>query len=112
MAEYLRECGYRVLEAFGGDDARRLLGQSSELIEIVLADVHAPGESGFALAAWIRANHPGVEVVLAGSVARAAEKAGDLCQEGPALRKPYDHRLVLNEIRRSLAARDRNKASE
>jgi hypothetical protein len=35
---------------------------------------------------------------LAGTIATAAEKAGDICQEGPALSKPYDHRLVLGYI--------------
>ena len=39
---------------------------------------------------------------------RYAAEAGDICQEGPALSKPYDHRVVLDYIQRLLAARDRN----
>jgi DNA-binding response OmpR family regulator len=112
LAEYLRECGYRVLEAFDGNEARQLLSGASIAIDIVLADVDAPDESGFVLAAWIRGNRPGVAVVLAGSVTRAAEKAGDLCREGPGLAKPYEHQQVLNEIRRLLAARERNEPGQ
>jgi CheY-like chemotaxis protein len=74
LAEYLRECGYRVIEAFNADEARQLLNARLASIDIVLADAHASGESGFALATWIRGNHPKVEVILAGSVAKAAEK--------------------------------------
>jgi len=109
LAEYLRECGYRVLEAFDAVEARQVLDDSSQTIDIVMADVDAPGEGGFVFAAWIRGNYPGIEVILAGSVAKAAEKAGQLCQDGPALSKPYDHQIVLDRIRRLLAARDRSK---
>lgn len=109
LAEYLRACGYRVVEALDAAEARQVLADGSMRVEVVLADANGPGAEGFALAAWIRGNHPGVEVILAGSVSRAAEKAGDLCRDGPALAKPYDHRLVLDRIRRLLAARQRRR---
>lgn len=112
LAEYLRECGYRVLEAFDAPEARQLLSDGAMHVDIVLADIDGPGESGFVLATWIRGNHPGVEVILTGSVAKAAEKVGDLCQDGPSLSKPYDHQLVLDKIRRLLAARQRNEATD
>jgi DNA-binding response OmpR family regulator len=107
LAEYLRECGYRVLEACSPAEARQLLTEGSKHIDIVLADVDVPGENGFALAAWIRSNHPGVEVILAGTVAKAVEKAGNLCEEGPAISKPFEHQFVLDHIRRLQAARQR-----
>jgi DNA-binding response OmpR family regulator len=99
LAEYLRECGYRVLEASNTAEARQLLSEGPKPIDIVFADAEGPGENGFAFAAWVRANHPDVDVVLVGTVAKAVESA---------LLKPLDHRLVLNHIRRLLAARDRN----
>ncbi len=107
LAGYLRDCGYRVIEAVDAGEARQFLSGTEHRIDIVLADVDASGENGFALAAWLKAKHPQVQVVLAGTAQRAAEKAGDLCDEGPALRKPYDHRLVLEQIKRYIAARDR-----
>jgi DNA-binding response OmpR family regulator len=105
LAEYLRECGYQVLEASNADEARSILKSGSWVIDVVLTDANIPGESGFALAGWLRREHPNIKVVLAGNVATAAEKAGDLCEEGPQLSKPYDHQLVLNHIRRLLATR-------
>jgi DNA-binding response OmpR family regulator len=105
LAEYLRGCGYRVAEARDADEARLLLGREELPVGIVLAQ----GDSGFELAAWIRTNHPGVQIILAGSVARATEKAGDLCEDGPAVTLPYEHKFVLERIRRLMAASERGK---
>jgi DNA-binding NtrC family response regulator len=108
LAEYLRQCGYLVLEASSTADARTLLEDSARRVDIVLAEVKSGEAAGFALASWVRTHLPNTQVVLAGTIATATEKAGDICQEGPALSKPYDHRLVLDYIQRLLAARDRN----
>jgi DNA-binding response OmpR family regulator len=107
LAEYLRECGYTVLEAVDGKEARTILSDDDSSVNIVLADANASDESGFILSAWIRSNSPGVAVVLAATVVAAVTAAGDLCDDGPALTKPYDHQLVLRHIRRLQAARDR-----
>jgi DNA-binding response OmpR family regulator len=111
LAEYLRECGYRVVQSANFDEARKLFTQPRRplVINVVLADVNAPGaENAFAFAGWLRANRPAVAVILAGNADASAEKAGDLCEDGP-LGKPYDHQLVLDRIRRALAARDRTR---
>jgi len=50
-----------------------------------------------------------VQLVLAGSVTRATEKAGELCEGGADVTKPYEHKLVLEHIRRLTAARARAK---
>jgi CheY-like chemotaxis protein len=105
LAEYLRGCGYKVAEARDAGEARLLLGHEELPVDIVLAQ----GDSGFELASWIRANHPGIQVILAGSVVRATEKAGDLCENGPALTMPYEHKFVLEHIRRLVAAGKREK---
>jgi len=105
LAEYLRDCGYRVLEAASAGEARRLLAAGPHPVDAVLADADAPG--AFALARWTRDGFPAIRLVMAGSPATAAEKAGDLCADGPLLAKPYDPQLVIDRIRRLLAARDR-----
>ena len=109
LAEYLRECGYRVLEAINAKEAQGLLSEGSQTIDIVLADIQTLGPGGFAFAAWARQNKPGVKVVSVGTIAAAARTAGELCEEEPPIRKPYDHQLVLDRIRRLLAERDRNR---
>ncbi len=109
LAQYLRECGYRVLEAINAKEAQGILSEGLQIVDVVLADIQTLGEEGFAFAAWVRKNKPGTRVVLAGTVAATARKAGDLCEEEPPIRKPYDHQLVLDRIRRLLAERDRNR---
>jgi DNA-binding response OmpR family regulator len=107
LADYLRECGYRVFEAGDPDEARRLLASVGEAIDVVLANAQGTGETGFALSAWIRQTHPELDVILTGAVEHTARKAADLCEDGPEVSMPYDHRLVLDRIKRLIAARDR-----
>jgi DNA-binding response OmpR family regulator len=111
LAEYLRECGYKVIEAINTNEAVRILEQQDKPVEVVLADVNSPGEmSGFGLAQWIREKGLAADVILAGTVHTAAAKAADLCEQGPLLSKPYDHALLLDRIKNARAARERNRS--
>ncbi|MBB2984756.1 response regulator transcription factor [Paraburkholderia tropica] len=105
LAEYLRACGYLVLEAVDSVEAQALLTDKASAIDIVLADVGGEERSGFALAKWIRERFSDIRVILAGSIAGSVEKAARLCDDGPALSKPYDHRIVLEQLKRLRAAR-------
>jgi len=107
LAEYLRDCGYRVLEAVNYGEARALLDKASLRIDVVLADIQAPEQEGFLFSSWLRRAHPHVELLLSGTVAKIAQNAGEICEEGPAPTKPPDHDAILDRIRRALAARDR-----
>lgn len=107
LAKYLRECGYRVLEARSTIEVEAHLSHPDRSIHLVLADVNAVDEGGFVFAARVRREHPGVSVILGGTPDKTVEKAADLCDEGPPISKPYDHQIVLERIRRMIAARDR-----
>ncbi len=109
LAEYLRDCGFRVVEAANAAEARTLLREGQLRADCVLADVAAEPDEAFALAGWIREAMPEVEVILAGGAKRTAGEAGKLCNDGPALVKPYQHELVLDHIRRLLSARGGRK---
>lgn len=101
IADYLRHCGYRVIEANSGEEAVEALEHKGFIVDVVLADISLPGAmSGFKLSQWVRQNKPGVDVVLSSVVERIAEAAGDLCEEGPALAKPYDPNTVVAHIKR------------
>jgi DNA-binding response OmpR family regulator len=104
LAEYLRDCGFTVFEAATGDEAIHALNTPDLQIAVVLADMTTPG-SGFPLRHWITENKPNVEIILAGTVEKAITHASHLCNEGPALTKPYQHLLVLDQIRQSLSRR-------
>ena len=107
LAEYLRECGFTVFEASNGDEAKRALTSPSLQIDVVLADMATEG-SGFALQRWLKEHSHCADVILAGSVEKAVDRAGSLCKDGPALAKPYEHHLVLDHIRRAIARRERS----
>jgi len=105
LAEYLRDCGYKVLEAM--DEAIRIVNEDDRHINILLSDIHTPGTlDGFGLANWVRATRPDVDIVLAGTALEAAEEAATLCEEGPARTKPYDHAILLDKIKKTIAARE------
>jgi CheY-like chemotaxis protein len=101
LSDYLRECGFTVLEAASGDEAIEVLRGRGDDVDLVFSDVQMPGETdGFTLARWVRSNHPEIPVILTSGVAHAVEKAADLCLEGPIVKKPYDHAALLSQILR------------
>ena len=111
LAQYLRGCGYCVLEAADDADACETLSRGRHRIDVALISAKSvPSESGFALASWMRRNHPTVKVLLGGTVARVLQLAGNLCDDGPD--GPLDHRAVLDRIRRLLATRERGSSDE
>lgn len=110
LAEYLRGCGYDVLEAASGAEAVAILEVEGERIEAVLADAAASGAGdGFALARRLREAYPQIDVILAGTPAMAVAQASDLCEDGPAVDKPYQPQQVLDRIRWLKARRDRGR---
>jgi CheY-like chemotaxis protein len=105
ISDYLRGCGYRVIEAASGDEALTVLEHLETKVDIVFSDIDMPGSmDGFALSQWLRANRPEIDVILAGSIRRAASEAADLCDSGQ-LPKPYEPQIVIDRIRWLLATR-------
>jgi CheY-like chemotaxis protein len=105
IAQYLRDCGYKVVEAVSADEAIAVLTHRETVVDVVFSDIEMPGSiDGFGLAKWIRQNRPDLDVVLAGTVPRTVECAKKLCEAG-SLPKPYEAQAVHNHIRRLLAAR-------
>ena len=98
IADYLRECGYRVVEAITGEEALVVLG-SGVKTDTVLSAVKLPGAlDGFGLAQRIRTNFSDVETVLTTGIAITAKKAGELCEQSP-LEKPYHPDLIVERLK-------------
>jgi CheY-like chemotaxis protein len=105
IADYLRQCGYVVIEASSTDEAMIVLNDESLSVDAVLCDAEAPGaQNAFQLRAWAAEHHKHVEWALAGNVEAAARKAADLCDNGPHLARPYDPQSVIEYIRRLLGS--------
>jgi CheY-like chemotaxis protein len=106
IADYLRDCGYRVVEAGNGNEAVAVL-TADPAVDVVFSDVNLPGIlNGFSLAQWVRRERPAVRIILTSGIAKSAREAHDLCEEGPLMEKPYEHREVERRIRMLLASRD------
>ncbi|MEG3089780.1 response regulator [Sphingomonas sp. PB4P5] len=111
VADYLRHCGYRVVEAATSDEALLALAEASLSIDVVLCDVAIKGRtSGFELATWVRQSRPELEVRLAASVEGAAKVAANLCSHGPHLERPYEPQGVVDYILQRRATLKRNSA--
>ncbi len=102
VCDYLRDCGYRVLEASNAAEAQTVFA-AGEPIEILFSDIDlGPGKNGFELARWVRATYPSVRIVLTSGIARMAQDAADLC-DGPLLQKPYSYASLVDQIKRLVA---------
>jgi DNA-binding response OmpR family regulator len=107
VAGYLRECGYRVIEGITAADVWTFL-QGGGRFDVLLSDVNLAGDvDGFALATRIRQTYSNVDVILTSGISGAADKARDLCGDGP-IRKPYHPKDVAARI---TVLRERRRAS-
>jgi DNA-binding response OmpR family regulator len=108
LADYLRDCGYKVIEGGLAQDVFDIL-EAGGTIDVILAEVNLPGGiDGFALASQIRKTHPGIDVILPLGIAKAADKAGELCEDGPK-EKPFHPQEV---VRRINMLRERRRTSK
>jgi hypothetical protein len=73
---------------------------------VVLSKIDIPGSmNGFGFAQWARSVRPELKILLAATPERTVKNAAELCGAGPMLRRPYEHKLVLDRIKRLLVAR-------
>jgi CheY-like chemotaxis protein len=109
ISDYLRSCGYKVIEAANADEALVVLQHLEITVDVVFSDIEMPGSmGGFELAKWVRTHRPEVEVILTGNVPRAAEAASELCESGP-LPKPYEPQIAADRIQQLMALRASRK---
>jgi CheY-like chemotaxis protein len=107
ISEYLRDCGYLVVEAANADEARQILEGIETPVELMMADVQDATGDVFRMVTWARETYPDLKLLLSGSPSVTVRKATDLCEDGPNLLKPYDHTQVEGRIRRVLGLRRR-----
>jgi CheY-like chemotaxis protein len=106
IAEYLRRCGFKVVEAVNAAEAVRVLQSPRMQIDLVFSDLAMPGKlDGFGLAKWVRQHKPGLQVVLVSSDKKRAETAKNLCQSEPFFANPYRIDVLVAEMRRLIKAR-------
>ena len=103
MAEFLRECGYRVHEAATAEEAIEAL-QAKFVIDLVFTDINlSGGMNGLELAEWTLHHRPGVKVlVTTGDGTRMADTPQTV---GSLLAKPYTGRDLVDRVKQALTKR-------
>jgi CheY-like chemotaxis protein len=106
IADYLRDCGFKIYEAGTAAEATEILKAEKAPIDLIFTDVRMPGEmDGFALAQWVRKNRPGLPIVLTSGDSKKAKIAKELCENDPFFAKPYDVAAVVAQIRKLIEAK-------
>jgi DNA-binding NtrC family response regulator len=103
LSEYLRDCGYRVIEGVKVVDVWAVI-QAGVTLNVVFVRAQP---DGFALASKLRQTQPGTDVILYSGVADAVEKSSALCNRGPT-KAPYRPKTVARRIEQLLAERQRS----
>jgi len=100
MAEFLRECGYRVYEAATAKEAIEAL-QAKFAVDLVFTDINLRDDmNGLELGEWTLRERPGVKVLV---TTGDASRTVDIPQTvGLVLAKPYTGRDLLDRVRQAL----------
>ncbi|MFL5256720.1 MAG: response regulator [Rhodopila sp.] len=99
IAEYLRDCGYIVVEAGDAQEAMALI-DTDRSVSLVFSDVRMPGSvDGFGLASWIRRHHPDVPVLLTSGYNDVRRVPNELLRSLPIIGKPYSQAAIGRRIK-------------
>ena len=79
LAEYLRGCGFSVVETATALEAKTIMQRGPE-VDVMLVDAHAADdEGGFALAQWTRRYRSKITVILTSALDNKSEAIATLC---------------------------------
>jgi two-component system, cell cycle sensor histidine kinase and response regulator CckA len=96
----LRDCGYKVLEAAGPEDALRQAEGHAGLIHLLLTDVVMPVVNGPQLADRIRASRPSIEVLFMSAHSEPViQDRGVLASSFNFLQKPFSPDALAIKVR-------------
>ena len=99
----LEQCGYRVLEASGVDEAMRLVAGEQAPIHLLVVDVVMPGGGGRVLTDQLRVSHPEIKVLfISGYADDAIVRHGILHDQVDFLQKPFAPPALALKVREVL----------
>jgi DNA-binding response OmpR family regulator len=103
VAEYLRNCAYRVLEAVTTQEAILALEDRRFDITAVISSVELAGD-GFGISNWVKQHRPDLTVLLTGTPKRIVRAASELCGDDTLPTRLAPQQLLLR-IRQMLGTR-------
>jgi two-component system cell cycle sensor histidine kinase/response regulator CckA len=104
-SEALRQFGYSVIEASGGDPALKIIQENGEKIDLLLTDVVMPGLNGRELADQVLSSRPGIKVLyMSGYSDNAIVQHGILSPGLAFIEKPFSPETLAEKVRQVLHA--------
>lgn len=98
VAEYLRDHGFRVIEAESAAEAKSILMAGAQ-VDVLFSDVRMPGEdSGIDLAMWVKDLFSDVKIILTSGFARFDKRADELSALSGVVQKPYDPQDIVLRV--------------
>ncbi len=97
LAEYMRECGYKVFEARAGGDAAKLLDSCTSGLTAAVMNLRSLEEAAaLAFAKRIRDEHRDAEIFLVETADAAADRVAGLCHavDRSLSRQQHKHQLL------------------
>jgi CheY-like chemotaxis protein len=96
----LRRCGYRVLEASGGEEAMSMSREHGAAIDLLVTDVVMPQMSGRELADRLRDLRPRMRVLfVSGHTDDSVLRHGVVAEGVAFLQKPVTPDLIARKVR-------------
>lgn len=97
----LEDAGFRIYQAYDGDEAIVLMEEHWESIVLLFSDVDMPGSiNGFGLARHVDKHWPNIEIVIASG--RVNPERGDMPDRATFITKPFNHRTVHSHLQKIL----------
>jgi len=102
--KFMTKRGFHVLTAASGAEALRIVEREKDRIRLVLTDVSMPAMDGLALAGALGHLAPSLPVMLATGHDADMDTARGLPNVVAVVRKPYQNRVLAEQIRTLLDA--------
>jgi two-component system phosphate regulon response regulator OmpR len=97
LGEFFTDHGFDTLCAGSSAEARTILAKKPA--QLVVLDIHMPGEDGLSLARWLREKHVGIGIVMLTTAAAVEDRiAGLEVAADDYVAKPFDLRELLARI--------------
>lgn len=103
LADYLQDCGFKIIEAANADEALAFINEPSVQVDLVFSDVRMPGSiDGFALATWLLKHHREIPVILTSGDIGQANLLRNVFPGEAFFHKPYGLEIVAAKIAQTL----------
>ena len=106
VSRALRDCGYEVLSAAGGEEALRIIEAGSTPVDLLLTDIVMPGLDGRELAQGMMSLDPELKVLfMSGYTGESLVQRGSVVVEEEMIQKPFSLESLQRRVRGILDSR-------